>query len=180
MKTLYKITLFLALSVFAGNVFAQQTENGFELYEKKEYQKAVEALEKLVAADKNDRRARLYLGMSYAWLGKESKAFGAFAKAANIKPEKPGDNEIAVKITSKPSPRYTDEARMSSVQGTFKLAVEFGADGTIKSIVPFKILPGGLTKNCIDAAQKIKFEPATRNGKPVSSIEIVEYKFEIY
>jgi hypothetical protein len=42
-----------------------------------------------------------------------------------------------------------------------------------------KELPGGLTKQAIDAAGKIKFKPALKDGKAVSMYLQVEYKFTL-
>jgi hypothetical protein len=63
--------------------------------------------------------------------------------------------------------------------GIVRLAIEFGADGNIKSIIPVQSLPDGLTENCIAVAQNIKFEPAQKNGKPVTYIKVIEYTFDI-
>ena len=181
MKRLFNFTLLCALLVFAGNAFGQTTEEGVALYEQGDYAKAVEVLEKAAAADKNDRRAWVYLGMSYTFLKNRDKAFEAFKNAEKIKPEELNEGGIKpVKIITKPASKYTDEARQNNVQGTIKLAVEFGADGKIKNIAAFRTLPDGLTENTIKAAEGIVFEPATKDGKPISDIRILSYSFTIY
>ncbi len=122
--------------------------------------------------------------MSYARLKNAKQAGKALNKADKIKPEElektANKNNTALKIISKPRASYTDEARMNQVQGTVKIAVEFGADGEIKFILPFRTLPYGITEGCVEAVKKIKFEPATENGKSVSSISIISYSFTIY
>ena len=186
MKTLYKITLFFALLFAANSIFAQpetEREKGFEFYNKGEYQNAVETLGKIVETDEKDRKSWLYLGMSYARLKNEKQAVKAFKKADKIRTEEPvkSDEKLTpLKITSKPRANYTDSARMNMVQGTIKLAVEFGADGKIKAIIPFQKLPDGLTENCVEAAKNIKFEPAAKNGQAFSTIGILSYSFTIY
>ena len=104
------------------------------------------------------------------------------------KPGKPeSDAEIAapetlpqdsdVKILSKPNPRYPD--RIICVQGTVRLKVDFLASGEIGRVFPVTQLPP-LTESAIEAAKKIKFIPKRVNGKNVSIVKIIEYRFGIY
>lgn len=180
MKLKNTIFLFCLLLVFACGISAQQTENGFELYEKGEYQKASEVLQKAVASDENDRKLWLYLGMIYARLNDGKQAVEALKKADKLAIKEPGENETAAKIIFNPRVNYTREARDNSISGTVSLAVEFGADGEIKYVFPFQKLPFGLTEKSIETARKIRFNPMTRDGKPVASIKIVKYSFAIY
>ena len=177
MKMLYKISLLFALLISASNVFAQpsERENGVEFYNNGEYQKAVETLKKVVKADEKDKKSWLYLGMSLAQIKKKSEAVKAFQKVDKIPnaDEKSETNQTGIKIISKPRPSYTDSARMNQEQGTVKLAVEFGADGKIKEIFPFEKLLYGLTENSVEAVRRIKFEPATKDDKPISAIMII-------
>jgi len=85
-----------------------------------------------------------------------------------------------VKILSRPQPKYTDAARQNNVQGTVTLRVTFTAGGTIGSISPVSGLPNGLTEQAIAAARQIRFEPAKKNGQPISTIITVSYSFTIY
>jgi len=184
MKTLYKTTLFFVLLFSAVSVFAQQSERekSFELYEKGEYQKAVETLQKTLKADSKDQKSWLYLGMSYAKLKNKSEAVNAFKRAekAGFKEEKTNDKQTPLKIIKKPQARYTDSARSNGIQGTVKVAVEFGADGKIKDIFPVQRLADGLTENVVAAVREINFEPATSGGKAVTTIKILSYSFTIY
>jgi hypothetical protein len=41
-------------------------------------------------------------------------------------------------------------------------------------------LPDGLTEACINAARKIKFIPAMKDGRFVSQYVTIEYNFNIY
>jgi tetratricopeptide (TPR) repeat protein len=175
-----KFPLFFLFVAFTVNIFAQQAESGFELYEKGEYKKAAEVLQKVVEADEQDQKPRLYLGMSYAKLKKEEEAVKILREADKIPFRKLAENEIPPKFLSKPRANYTDLARQNGIQGTVKLAIEFGADGKVKFIFPFQKLPNGLTENVIETAKKILFEPAKRNDKPISFVTILKYSFTIY
>jgi hypothetical protein len=86
-----------------------------------------------------------------------------------------------LKILKKPRAAYASQDHGSvCVQGTVRLRVEFLANGTIGRIFPVTHLFHGLTENSIDAARNIKFEPATKDGKPVSVFKVVEYSFSLY
>ena len=87
---------------------------------------------------------------------------------------------IGLKILSKPRPGYTDEARLSGIQGTVILRVTFIASGEVGKIEVVKGLLGGLTERAIAAARKITFEPVMVNGKPITVTKQIEYAFYIY
>jgi TonB family protein len=90
------------------------------------------------------------------------------------------DKTIWTRLLSKPPAKYTDTARKNGLEGTVRLRVVFLASGEIGSILPVSFLSDGLTEQAIAAARSIKFEPATRNGIPVSTTKVVEYSFSIY
>jgi TonB family protein len=74
---------------------------------------------------------------------------------------------------------YTQEARDNNVEGLVQLSVVFGADGQIKDLRVIKGLPHGLTQRAIEAANKIRFEPATKDGQPVNVRGMLEYSFKL-
>jgi len=82
-------------------------------------------------------------------------------------------------ILSKEKARYTDAARRNGVQGVVVLSVIFASDGTVGSIQVVRGLPDGLNENAIEAAKKIKFRPAIRNGQPVSVRGNLHYSFNL-
>jgi tetratricopeptide (TPR) repeat protein len=175
------VVVFTFVLSITNLAFAQtEREKGVELYQNGDYEKATESLQKAVEADKKDYDAWLYLGMSLARLKKTSKAVDALNKADKISSKENVENKNGVKIVAKPRASYTDAARENQTQGIIALAVEFGADGTIKGVFPFQTLPNGLTENAIRVARKIKFEPATKDGKPIFAIRIIKYSFTIY
>lgn len=77
-------------------------------------------------------------------------------------------------------PQYTETARQSGVTGTVVLKVIFSAKGSVVNIVTVSGLPDGLTERAIDAARKIKFIPAVKDGKFVSMWIQLEYNFNLY
>jgi TonB family protein len=87
---------------------------------------------------------------------------------------------VGLKVISKQRPNYTEEARQNNVQGTVRLRVTFLASGQIGAISTISGLPDGLTEQAIAAARQIQFEPAKRNGQPISVVKTVEYSFTLY
>ncbi|MCI0664069.1 MAG: M56 family metallopeptidase, partial [Acidobacteria bacterium] len=82
-------------------------------------------------------------------------------------------------ITYKEKASYTPEARANNVSGTVVLRVVFGSDGKMRDISVVRGLPYGLTEQAISAAMKIRFEPALRDGKPVSVRGNLEFTFNL-
>ena len=92
----------------------------------------------------------------------------------------PGARYTSAAIKHQPGARYTSAARRNNVTGTVRLRVTLAADGTVQDILPLTFLPHGLTEEAVAAARAIEFTPATKDGKPVSQYETVEYNFNIY
>ena len=114
--------------------------------------------------------------------GRSENRFSEYSpKNETTAPEKKFDSRISsLFISSKPRAIYTEEARANSVQGKVVLRVTFSANGEIGAVVRVTELPDGLTEQAIAAARKIKFEPAKRDGKPVTVVKTIEYSFTIY
>lgn len=183
MKNFYKISLSSIFAFSLTHSICAQTERekGVELYEKGDYPAAIEILQKATEADKKDGIAWRFLGMAYARTKNLKKARKALDEADDFK-DKDSDKfyDTPIKFISKPYPRYTDEARNNNITGKIKIAVEFGANGQIRYLVPIRGLPYGLTENAMKAASEIKFKSAVKNDKPVTVIRLVEYNFDIY
>jgi TonB family protein len=76
--------------------------------------------------------------------------------------------------------KYTEEARQNKVQGTVVLQVVFQASGAITDVKVIRGLPDGLTEKAIEAAKKIRFNPAVKAGTPVSVRGTLEFTFNLY
>ena len=83
-------------------------------------------------------------------------------------------------ITYKPEPGFTEEARQNNTKGRAKLRAVLTREGTVEHIFVLRSLPDGLTDNCVEAARRIRFEPALKGGTAVSQFIILEYHFNIY
>jgi TonB family protein len=82
-------------------------------------------------------------------------------------------------ILYKENPKYTKEARNNGIEGTVVLNVVFTAEGRITNIRVVRGLPDGLTEKAIEAAQKIRFNPAVKDGVPVSVRGNLEFFFTL-
>ncbi|HXI26359.1 MAG TPA: energy transducer TonB [Pyrinomonadaceae bacterium] len=80
----------------------------------------------------------------------------------------------------KPEPQYTEEARKGGVTGTVILSVVFSRDGQVTNIRAVQTLCCGLTEKAMAAAKLIRFEPATRNGRAVSTYMQLVYNFNLF
>ncbi|MFN0111632.1 MAG: energy transducer TonB [Blastocatellia bacterium] len=83
-------------------------------------------------------------------------------------------------ILFRPRAKYTEAARQNRVQGSVILSVIYGADGLVHDIRVQRGLPDGLTEEAISVAQQIRFNPAVREGKPISVRGSIEYNFTLY
>ncbi|HVF21686.1 MAG TPA: energy transducer TonB [Pyrinomonadaceae bacterium] len=90
------------------------------------------------------------------------------------------DVDRKVRLAMKPEPMYTEAARQNSVTGTVVLKVIFSSNGDVNNIRIVSGLPFGLTEKAIDAAKKIKFIPAVKDGRFVSMWMQLEYNFNLY
>lgn len=85
-----------------------------------------------------------------------------------------------VRLFQKPEPRYTEQARQEEVTGTVVLKAVFSSSGSVTNIRVVSELPSGLTERAIEAAKKIKFLPAIKDGKYASMWLQLEYNFNLY
>src|SRR5215217_5633372 len=85
-----------------------------------------------------------------------------------------------IKLVTKPEPSYTEAARQSQITGTVILKTVFSANGSVVNIEVKQSLPQGLTEQSIEAAKRIKFIPAVKDGKFVPMSLQLEYNFNLY
>ena len=175
--TLAVLTLFFSIGIFAQT----DREKGLAFYDGGDYKSAVESLEKAVAANANDGIAWRFLGMSYAQTDNNKNAKKAFKEALKFADRDLNEEyETPMEITNKQYPRYTEEARENKIKGNVVLFVEFKKDGKIGYIFSYKMLYYGLTDSAIETARKMTFTPAVKDGKAVTVIKRVEYRFDTY
>lgn len=88
---------------------------------------------------------------------------------------------VPIRILYKPEAAYPkSENGTVCVTGTVTLAVRFLDSGKIGTIYIINGLPYGLTESAVEAAKNIKFKPARKDGKAVTTLKAVTYSFTIY
>ncbi len=109
-----------------------------------------------------------------------STGFGNTPAAASGTParvQQPVTTSIVV--LSKPLPQYTAEAREAHIQGDVTLEVRFTADGQVEVLRVVNGLGHGLDEQARLAAARIRFKPATRDGKPVDQVSVIHVAFQL-
>jgi len=108
-----------------------------------------------------------------------------YARKANDIPEEPGVFKSGLGVgvprcASCPSPDYSDAARAAKFQGTVLLSIVVTAEGKASSICVLQGAPFGLTAKAVEAVQNWRFEPALKDGTPVSVRTQIETTFRFY
>ncbi|WP_410968987.1 energy transducer TonB, partial [Salmonella sp. SAL4444] len=73
----------------------------------------------------------------------------------------------------------TEAAREAKIEGTVKLATIIGTKGEVSKAEVIQGLDAGLDANAIAAVLTWKFEPATKDGKPVKAKATIEVNFRL-
>jgi len=84
-----------------------------------------------------------------------------------------------VTVLYKPNPAYSAEGRERRIQGDVVLEVIFLASGQIKVTRVVSGLGFGMDDEAIRAAQRIRFTPAMRDGKPVDISARIRIEFRL-
>ena len=94
-------------------------------------------------------------------------------------PPQPG--VVHPKAIYTPEPEFSEAARKGHLQGTVRVSVLVGINGLPETVT---LLCGaaepGLNANAVEAAKRWRFEPATKDGKPVPAELALEFAFKLY
>lgn len=183
---------------------------GFDLALMREYDDAIAAYQEAMALNPKFEDALYEIGRVYVAQGKKDEAMGIARKLSSYLGEwllkelaltRPAANTPVVKaapaedrkteplkmtatvrpkILYKERAKYTEEARTNRVRGVVVLNMTFFADGRISDFRVLRPLPYGLTAMALIAAEKIRFEPALRDGQQVSVRGNIEFAFTLY
>jgi TonB family protein len=83
------------------------------------------------------------------------------------------------RVLNSPRPAYTPQARAYGVAGSVAILVRLNESGVADRVIVLTGLPDGLTESAQKAVLMLKAEPATRDGKPISSWSQVIVNFSI-
>ncbi len=111
---------------------------------------------------------------------------GGFGDADVVAPSQPKSKAaepvaktIPAEITFKPRPAYTEEGRRLKVEGEVLIEVVFTATGQVRVQRVVQGLGHGLDESAIQAAQKIQFKPALKNGQPSDFQAVLHIVFQL-
>ena len=182
MKSLCRLFFTFTLLVLASSAWAQDSDRdrGIQLYRDGKYAEAIESLEKSFASNNKDRYTVMFLGAALHRSGRTKEAIKMFRRVDDIKLTKQVSDDLKPEVIRKRPARYTEAARQNNTTGKVWVAIEYGADGVIGFVLPYETLPFGLTESSIGAAMGVQFKPAMKDGKPVTTIGVLEYSFMIY
>jgi len=91
-----------------------------------------------------------------------------------------GDGTSPPRPTYTPEPEFSEEALRARFQGTVLLKVVVSKTGNIVRIKLQRFLGKGLDENAMEELKSWRFEPATRQGKPVAVEMNIEVAFHLY
>ena len=83
-------------------------------------------------------------------------------------------------VTYQPDPEYSDPARKARYQGTIVMGLTVDASGAPRDIQIVRPLGLGLDEKAVAAVGAWKFQPAQKDGNPVSATVMVEVSFHLY
>ena len=86
---------------------------------------------------------------------------------------------LPAEITYKPRPLYTEEGRKLKIEGEVLLQVVFTATGQIRVVKVVQGLGHGLDESAIQAAEKIQYKPALKNGQPADFEAVIHVVFQL-
>lgn len=92
---------------------------------------------------------------------------------------KVGPGIVPPQVAEKNDPEYTQEAKDAKIQGPVVLSMVVGVDQMAHDIKVTKSLDPGLDANAVASIKTWKFQPGTKNGKPVPVRAQVQVNFRL-
>ena len=99
--------------------------------------------------------------------------------AAGLHAEKPASQTKPPRILKTVEPRYTEDARTARLQGSVWLSGVLRESGRLITVQVEKGIGSGLDEKAIDCVRQWEFEPATRDGAPVSAPVHIQITFRL-
>ncbi len=81
------------------------------------------------------------------------------------------------RVLSSPQPNYPQEARSVHAASTIVIGMVVGSDGQPRDVKVISGISAELDRAAVDAAERWRFQPGTKDGKPVSVEIAVEFDF---
>jgi TonB family protein len=90
-----------------------------------------------------------------------------------------GPGIVPPKVLAKIAPEYTDEARAAKIEGTVGLTLVVGVDQRAHDIEVIQSLDPGMDANAIKSIESWRFQPGTKDGKPVAVRARIDVNFRL-
>ena len=82
-------------------------------------------------------------------------------------------------VITKAEPNYSDQARKAGLSGTVSVSLVVDEDGYPKNPKVIRSLESGLDEKAIEAVQKWRFKPGTKDGRPVATQVVIDVNFRL-
>jgi TonB family protein len=82
-------------------------------------------------------------------------------------------------LVYKKEPEYSEAARKARIQGTVVLYTEISPDGIAQNFKTLSSLGSGLDEKAVEAVSQWKFNPGTKDDKPVTVAASIEVHFRL-
>jgi TonB family protein len=92
---------------------------------------------------------------------------------------RPGPGIIVPKPIYHPEPQYTDAARKAKVSGTLVLSITVTAEGSVRDLRVERSLRGDLDEQALNTVSTWRFQPGTKDGRPVPVRLNIEVSFNV-
>lgn len=116
----------------------------------------------------------------------ETRAAAVRASVAGVHPAatsggvyRVGGGVTAPALLAKVEPGYTEEARAAKLSGSVLLSVEIQPDGTAANVRVVRGLGLGLDQKAVEAIERWRFRPGTKDGVPVPVSATIEVNFRL-
>jgi TonB family protein len=133
------------------------------------------------------RRAKLLLLAASILLATPCVAATAFGLNFDIAPsetamvtsQEGSQSTAGGKLVYRTDPEYTPDAREKKIEGTVELLATIGPNGLVQNVVVARPLYPSLDQSAVETLKKWRWEPATKDGLPVSRKVGVEMVFSL-
>lgn len=168
------------LTFFGTNSAQTDGEKAIEMYRSGDYQTAITLLEDLHKSGKADRSSAMYLGAAYVQVGEKNKASAVFKNLPKTSSLTSIAYDKEVKFTKRPIAKFSEYVAENERTGFIRLAIELKNDGSVGFVFPFMGTSKNFIKPGVDAAKAIKFKPAELNGRAVTVVIMMDYKYNMH
>jgi TonB family protein len=182
----------LARRLAAGDQFYFDALAGLFFVETRTGRLILFTFERAQAPSESEAQAQLKELIKQAWARYEAIITTARAEqtaaVANLAPVENRTSEVLIDDmptsgTQQPifyqrlKPSYTEQADLAGITGTVELEVVFGADGQVGEVEVVRWAGFGLDEAALATVRQLRFQPATRAGKPLTIRGVVRYNF---